>query len=621
MASVESFSLMTCLVVALSQQVKCEIGGYFSDVPPEDYYHRRLLTDCPSRFYAHLPDHIDLLDFDRESVNAGDNPHMAAIGWITNDTVEYWCTGVLISPKYVLTTANCIFKSKRRKPDMVRLGDDSWLSKQSEGQIQQIGIRRYKQHPRFRQGRHYFDVALIELNAEVSLNGIACPACLWLEEELPTEEMQAISFGAANFNDIGNGEDIENTLSPIDMNTCYEQFPTFKKSLLDREFCAGSNCLGSCKRNCVGALQIKRPDIDGSIIPLIVGVESFTTSWSNQSIGLFTRVVSFRDWIEREIGHSMDYQTCSRISKCSGRKRESSPIVLHKGYTSRVGLIWNDSDLEAHQCGATLIDYRFAVTSAFCVQKRQTKPKFIVIENTREIVPIDQIFIHPEFCHHNPQNDIALIKLSKFLKQNEHLVPSCLWLDGTKSEDWTVKVSAYRTSFAERDSYRKDNYDQYTIDFNPDEIEECGHEWQNRLQCLNNSLSLVPGVCNIDYGGPVYNSSGKIIYLHGIVSHLSLSCEKDLLLTKIDVHIPWIMYNMFDHSNERVDPDLANNFVKVPTVPHPSFPTQAIGLPSIPFIQLPFFKNLHLPSIGNLLSGILQRSSFLRNIFSRETYF
>lgn len=130
---------------------------------------------------------------------------------------------------------------------MVRLGDDSWLSKQSEGQIQQIGIRRYKQHPRFRQGRHYFDVALIELNAEVSLNGIACPACLWLEEELPTEEMQAISFGAANFNDIGNGEDIENTLSPIDMNTCYEQFPTFKKSLLDREFCAGSNCLGSCK--------------------------------------------------------------------------------------------------------------------------------------------------------------------------------------------------------------------------------------------------------------------------------------------------------------------------------------------------------------------------------------
>ncbi|KXJ82497.1 hypothetical protein RP20_CCG012394 [Aedes albopictus] len=386
---------------------------------------------------------------------------------------------------------------------MVRLVDDSWL------------IRRYKQHPRFRQGRHYFDVALLELDTLVSLNGIACPACLWLEEELPTEEMQAISFGAGNFDNIGNGEVIENTLSPIDMNTCFEQFPTFKKSLLNREFCAGSNCLGYCKRNCVGALQIERPDIDGSIIPLIVGVE----------------------------------------------------------------------DLDAHQCGATLIDYRFAVTSAFCVQKRQTKPKFIVIENTREIVPIEQIFIHPEFCHHNPQNDIALIKLSKFLKLNEHLVPSCLWLDGTKSEDWTVKVSAYGTSFAKKDSYRKDNYDQYTIDFNPDEIEECGNGWQNRLQCLNNSLSLVPGVCNIDYGGPVYNSSGKVIYLHGIVSHLSQSCENDLFLTKIDVHIPWIMYNMFDHSNERVTPDLANNFVKAPPVPHPSYPTPAIGLPSIPFIQ------------------------------------
>ncbi|EAT42748.1 AAEL005764-PA [Aedes aegypti] len=312
--------------------------------------------------------------------------------------------------------------------------------------------------------------------------------------------------------------------------------------------------------------------------------------------------------------------SCTRTSKCLGRKQTPSPIALHKGYTSRVGLIWNASELDTHQCGATLVDYRFAVTSAYCVQKNPTKPKFIITENTREIVPIEQIIIHPEFCHDQPQNDIALLKLGGFLKQNAQLVPTCLWLDGTKSEDWVLKVSAYGTSFAERDSYRQDSYDQYTIDFQPDEIEECDTLQHNRLHCLNNSMSLIPGACNIDVGGPVYNVSGKIVYLHGIVSNLNEGCEKDLLVIRIDVHIPWIIYNIFDHSSERMapHPQLPPKVPDSPFNPFSGFPV--IGSPNGSFLQLPVFKNLQLPSFRDLLSNLIQRFSFIRDIFSDEMH-
>lgn len=90
-------------------------------------------------------------------------------------------------------------------------------------------------------------MALIELEEEIPLDGLACPACLWLEEELPPGELHAINFGATSYSDVSLGAVTENRLSSIDMSTCYELFPTFRRGLPDKDFCAASDCMGTCQ--------------------------------------------------------------------------------------------------------------------------------------------------------------------------------------------------------------------------------------------------------------------------------------------------------------------------------------------------------------------------------------
>ncbi|XP_062554071.1 CUB and peptidase domain-containing protein 1-like [Armigeres subalbatus] len=537
----------------LSILVKGQEFEFFTDTPPEDYFQRQSLDDCPSRFYPD-PHRFSVSHvLGGERAIAGEFMHMASIGWTTDGITQYLCGGALISSKFVLTAAHCAVNGAGNQPDTVRLGDTNLAAVEDDDTAQQIGVRSFRKHPEYRPSRKYFDIALIELETEAVFNQAICSACLWLEADVPEEPMQAIGFGATGFGENLSPTLQKVTLSAIDKKTCTEQVPVSRRQqpngFVDAQFCAGSDHMDTCEGDSGGPIQIEREDIDGSLVPLIVGVVSYGTPCSNGSLGVYTRVASYRDWIEQELEHHVDYLTCTRTSTCYGRKHVNSIIsnFCFLGPIFRVGILWNTTALNAFECGATIIDYRFVITSASCLQLRNDKPHSIILESTGETVPIDEITIHPEFNADKPQNDIALLKLSKFVKHDMKVVPACLWKQNdTDREEGLQSVSAYGTKRASKEFFKKDDYERYVIDTltGADDSELCqnSEHAQNNLYCLNNFIELIPTVCNMDYGGPVTRKSfvTPVPYLFGLVSKFSEGCGKDLVVTKIEPHIEWI---------------------------------------------------------------------------------
>ncbi|EAL39495.3 AGAP011431-PA [Anopheles gambiae str. PEST] len=66
--------------------------------------------------------------------------------------------------------------------------------------------------------------------------------------------------------------------------------------------------MDTCEGDSGGPLQTDRHDLFGNTFPLVVGVVSFGTPCTDGSTGVYTRVSSYLDWIEKEVNQSLSYE-------------------------------------------------------------------------------------------------------------------------------------------------------------------------------------------------------------------------------------------------------------------------------------------------------------------------
>ncbi|XP_055626029.1 uncharacterized protein LOC129768411 [Toxorhynchites rutilus septentrionalis] len=535
---------------------------FFTDQPPDDYFQRNTMADCPNRFYSKLNRYDVSYAYGGERAKIGEFQHMAAIGWTKNDEIKYMCGGTLISPTFVLTAAHCAYDSDSNEPDTVRLGDTNLGSPEDDQYAQQIKIKSLKRHPKYRFSRKYYDIALIELESKAKFNEGICPACLWLENDAPREELSAIGFGVTGFAGSLSPTLQKVRLNEIDNTECLKQLPiggrTLPDGLVKEQFCANSATMDTCEGDSGGPIQVEKIDVTQVLVPLVVGIVSFGTPCVEGSTGVYTRISPYKEWIEQEIQQPIDYMTCARTSNCYFRRIEKIKITYPRDLPShRVGLLWDAEDRNKFHCGATLIDYRFVLTSVFCAKTKQGSPLYIIVQENNEIVPIESVYVHPKYDPKLPENDIALLKLKKYLKPNfDSLLPVCLWREQEVQDQFGVMhFSAYSNAFSNLKYYSKNNHQRYIIESDIIENGKCAnpeHD-KNNLLCGHNQINLIPNVCEMDYGGPVMNKSyhDYLPYLYGVVSALSKGCGEDLVGTRVYPHLEWIESIVFDHKNER----------------------------------------------------------------------
>ena len=133
-----------------------------------------------------------------QNAKVGQFPYMAALGFYSeiNSNYNFRCGGTLISDKYVVTAAHCLWNLEEEEVKIVRLGATSVpaLVDKIDEKLD-YKVKNYTIHPGYRRRSNIHDIALIEVVNSIELRDDLRPACLFTNGSNYPQEFTIAGWG------------------------------------------------------------------------------------------------------------------------------------------------------------------------------------------------------------------------------------------------------------------------------------------------------------------------------------------------------------------------------------------------------------------------------------------
>ncbi|XP_001650082.2 uncharacterized protein LOC5565742 [Aedes aegypti] len=524
-----------CLILILTN---LEVdGGTFTNVPPKDYNRRSGLHDCIDRFYSNTSFAPRPGIYNGIPVEPGEYSAFAAIGWTRSlQKVDYLCGGTLITLNFVLTAAHCSINGEQKRPDLVRLGDVNLLSDENDENVQQIAIKRFIKHPAYKASRSYNDIALIELETDIQPGPFVCSACLWADKIMDFDMLTVMGFGTTKLGSDMSPILMKADLPPLQEADCKDQFPINRRiaeGIKESQFCAASPNKDACPGDSGGPILVNLVDPNPhglqKLIPFVTGIISIGTGCNEGSIGLYSRVASYIEWIQNVTNVSFDPKSCARNTECVPFYKDVSSSVQRPEFAPEYHVDLMNDKSKNPVCAGALIDYRHVLTSYECIL---AEPTFVLLDGARANIT--------DITNHD---DLAIIGLDQYYDTKPEYFktsgPVCL-LKKSNVTNFKILVSANDP----------ENHQRLIVNALVMPDNQC----KPGFICTEKEEYLIPETCVFQPGGSIAShirvgDNFNIPLLHGInLEELSCGNRKvQLKAASVAHYYPWIESVVLGH--------------------------------------------------------------------------